>query len=63
LSRRELEILIALAKGRNASYIQRELTISEGTVRTHMRNIYRKLDVHNQQELIDLVDDMPIQRS
>lgn len=62
LSRRELEILIALAKGRNASYIQRELTISEGTVRTHMRNIYRKLDVHNQQELIDLVDDMPVQR-
>lgn len=60
LSRRELELLIALAKGRNASYIQRELTISEGTVRTHMRNIYRKLDVHNQQELIDLVDEMPI---
>lgn len=56
LSQRELEILLPLAKGRNAAYIQRALMISEGTVRTHMRNIYRKLDVHNRQELIDLVD-------
>ena len=45
-----------LAKGRNAAYVQKELVISEGTVRTHMRNIYRKLDVHSQQELMDLVD-------
>lgn len=56
LSHRELEILFMLAKGRNAAYIQKELVISEGTVRTHMRNIYRKLSVHSQQELIDLVD-------
>lgn len=60
LSSRELEILIALSKGRNASYIQKELVISEGTVRTHMRNIYRKLGVHSQQELIDLVENMPL---
>lgn len=56
LSQRELEILCLLAKGRNAAYVQKELVISEGTVRTHMRNIYRKLDVHSQQELMDLVD-------
>lgn len=56
LSHRELEILCLLAKGRNASYVQKELVISEGTVRTHMRNIYRKLNVHSQQELMDLVD-------
>lgn len=46
-----------LAKGRRSSYIQKELTLSEGTVRTHMRSIYRKLNVHSQQELMDLVDD------
>lgn len=56
LSQRELEILCLLAKGRNAAHVQKELVISEGTVRTHMRNIYRKLDVHSQQELMDLVD-------
>lgn len=56
LSHRELEILYLLAKGRNAAFIQRELVISEGTVRTHMRNIYRKAGVHSQQELMDLVE-------
>ena len=58
LSHRELEILYLLAKGRNAASIQRELVISEGTVRTHMRNIYHKLNVHSQQELIDLVENI-----
>ena len=59
LSGRELEVLTLLARGRNASYIQRALVISEGTVRTHMRNIYRKLNVHSQQEVIDLVEQAP----
>ena len=56
LSHRELEILYLLAKGRNAAFIQHELVISEGTVRTHMRNIYHKMGVHSQQELMDLVE-------
>ena len=56
LSQREHEILCLLARGRNAAFIQSKLTISEGTVRTHMRNIYRKIDVHSQQELMDLVE-------
>ncbi len=58
LSHRELEILALLAKGRNAAFIQQELVISEGTVRTHMRNIYHKLGVHSQQELINLVENI-----
>ena len=37
---------------RNAR-VQEELVISEGTAITHRRNIYRKLDVHSKQELID----------
>lgn len=60
LSRREEEILFLLAKGRNASYVQKELVISKGTAKTHMRNIYRKMDVHNQQELMDLVETLPL---
>ena len=39
-----------------ASYIQQELTISGGTVRTHTDHIYKKLDVHSQQELIDIIE-------
>lgn len=57
LSARETEVLMLLARGRNASYIMEHLFISEGTTKTHMRHIYRKLDVHSQQELIQLVQE------
>lgn len=56
LSKKETEVLFLLAKGRNAAYIQEQLYISEGTARTHMRHIYQKLDIHSQQELMDLVE-------
>ncbi|NTU89662.1 MAG: helix-turn-helix transcriptional regulator, partial [Actinobacteria bacterium] len=56
LSARETEILFLLAKGRNAAFIQKELYISEGTARTHMWRIYKKLNIHTQQELMDLID-------
>ena len=57
LSRRETEILFFLAKGHNAAYIQEELYISEGTAKTHIRHIYRKCDVHSQQDLMRMVED------
>jgi DNA-binding CsgD family transcriptional regulator len=55
LSPREIEVFHLLACGRNAPRIQEELLISAGTANTHLRNIYRKLEVHTQQELIDLM--------
>lgn len=57
LSPRETEILSFLARGRNVAYIQERLVVSPHTVRTHMHNIYKKLDVHSQQELIDAVEE------
>lgn len=56
LSERETEVFLLLAKGRNAEYIGRELYVSENTVRSHIQRIYRKLDTHSQQELLDFVD-------
>ena len=56
LSPREVDVFFLLAKGRNTAYISKNLYISEGTVHTHMRHIYKKLDIHRQQELIDMVD-------
>lgn len=56
LSRKETEVIFLLAKGYKSAQIQETLYISEGTVNTHMRHIYRKLDVHSQRELMDLVD-------
>lgn len=56
LSRREKDALRHLAMGHDATRIAEELGISWNTVRTHMRNLYNKLDVHSKQELIALVD-------
>lgn len=56
LSQRETEVLFYVAKGRNARHIAEKLYITESTAKTHMANIYRKVNVHSQQELMDLID-------
>lgn len=55
LSARELEVLALFAQGRSANWIAEALTISNNTVRSHLRSAYVKLDVHTRQELIDFV--------
>ena len=57
LSQRETEVFYYLAKGYNSSRIQEVLFISEGTAKTHIRHIYRKLGIHSQQDLIRMVDE------
>ncbi|WP_251231140.1 helix-turn-helix transcriptional regulator [Adlercreutzia aquisgranensis] len=56
LTPREGEVLTLLARGRTSPIIQEKLVVSQNTVRTHVRHIYAKLNVHSQQELINLVD-------
>ena len=56
LSPRESETLAFLMKGRNAKHVAEKLVISESTAKTHISNIYRKLGVHSQQELLDTLD-------
>lgn len=60
LSTRESEVLFFLARGYNAAYLQERLFISEGTAKTHIRHIYRKCNVHNQQELMRMIEDEPL---
>ena len=55
LTPRESQILTLLARGRDGRYIAEDLCISYNTVKTHVKRIYTKLDVHSQQELINLV--------
>lgn len=47
--------MLLLARGESRRVICEELTVSPDTVKTHVRAIYRKLDVHSQQELIDRI--------
>ncbi len=56
LSPREREIFLLLSRGRDRQYIHDLLCIAPSTVRTHTYNIYRKMDIHNQQQLIDVVE-------
>ena len=47
LTRRELDVLHAVAEGLSNQQIASHLTISTGTVRTHLNTIYEKLDVQS----------------
>ncbi|MCF7991888.1 MAG: response regulator [Thiohalocapsa sp.] len=50
LTPREMEILCHLAAGQSNKAIARELGISDGTVKLHVKAILRKLEVHSRVE-------------
>ncbi len=50
LTRRELEILRLVAEGHSNSQLAAMLWVTEQTVKFHLSNIYRKLDVANRTE-------------
>jgi DNA-binding CsgD family transcriptional regulator len=52
LTTRELEIVSRLVSGDRVPSIAKALFLSQSTVRNHLHSIYRKLDIHSQQELI-----------
>ena len=50
LSKRQLEILQALANGLSNKEIARQLDIVESTVKVQLKTIYRKINVRNRTE-------------
>lgn len=56
LSPREGEIALLLIKRTPYRQVSEELFISENTVKTHVRNIYRKVDVSSREELLEVLD-------
>lgn len=56
LTHREEEVLSCLAKGMTKTQVQDNLCISEGTARTHIQHVYRKLGVHARDELLGIVE-------
>lgn len=55
LTNREKEIALLLIEGHTRSKICETLNISINTLKTHIRNIYRKLDISSKEELKDLI--------
>jgi DNA-binding NarL/FixJ family response regulator len=50
LTSRELEVLQLAAEGRSNAQVARQLLVSEPTVKFHLSNIYKKLEISNRTE-------------
>ncbi len=59
LTQREREVMVLMAKGRDVPSIAQQLFVSANTVRSHSKNIYKKLNIHSKAELFNLLDGLP----
>lgn len=56
LSVRETEVFLLLAQGRTRKYIQQHLCISDGTAKTYISRIYKKLGVRGREGMVALLN-------
>jgi DNA-binding NarL/FixJ family response regulator len=56
LSEREIEILGLVAEGRSNQGISKEISLSENTVKYHIKNILQKLNAHNRLEAVTIAN-------
>jgi len=54
LSPRQWEVLTRLLHGERVPRIAEDLFLSQSTIRNHLADIFKKLGVHSQEELLDL---------
>lgn len=55
LTQREFDILVELTTGSTYSQIADKFVVAEGTIKTHIHNILRKLGCHNRTQLVAYV--------
>ena len=60
LTQREVEVLSKLDTEMSIPEISSELILSVDTVRTHIKRIYRKLDVHSRYEAVTRAKDLKL---
>jgi len=56
LSPRETEVFVLWATGHGSKAIQDKLVVSSATVKTHLRHIYEKGDVHSRTDILELIE-------
>lgn len=56
MTRREVEVIACVARGRSNKEIARELWLSESTVKFHLSNIYRKAGLSSRAQLVAWAD-------
>ena len=54
LTERELQVLRGMSQGKSNAGIGRELYLSEDTIKTHARRLFRKLGVHDRAQAVAL---------
>lgn len=59
LSGREVEVAYLAGRGMRNKEIADKLFISEPTVKAHLKNIYRKLDIHSRSQLVSYTHRRP----
>jgi DNA-binding NarL/FixJ family response regulator len=52
LTERESEVAALVARGLQNKAVAHHLGVAEGTVKIHLHNIYRKLDIENRYQLM-----------
>lgn len=57
LTEREKEIMALIAERKSRAEIEQQLFLSANTVKTHVRHLYTKLDVHSKAEVIALLEE------
>ena len=55
LTARETEVLTLIAQRKTRSEMEQELFLSQNTVKTHVRHIYAKLDIHSKSDVYELI--------
>ncbi len=60
LSERELQVLRLLSSDLSTTDIAKELVVAVSTIRSHVKNIYSKLDVHSRMEAIDRAKELDL---
>ena len=58
LTGREADILELSMRGYTLEGMAEKLVVSQNTVRSHSRNLYRKLDVHSRSQILDLLENV-----
>lgn len=58
VSEKESEVIYLYTQGRSVRSISSKLYVSESTVRTYIQRVYAKLDIHNKQALLDILDNI-----
>lgn len=56
LTAREMEVVALAALGLSNKSIARRLDLSDGTVKIHMYNVFRKMGLHNRTELANFIN-------